>query len=146
MQAYPATLLFEQMLGEWLVTMESEGMVVEMSLQELTSDTHMIVNVDCLRRVMDNLFDNIRKYADRAYPIQIKAHTQVAEGETRVCLALTNRIGDPLEGSSGTHVGHRICANMASLMGGKFSTHIQGDMYTATICFPVAQAQETELT
>lgn len=137
LEVYPAALLFEQMLGEWLLPMEGEGFSVQVSLKSLPHDAQIMVNVDCLRRIMDNLFDNIRKYADRAAPVCVSASVISAGEQPQVCLSISNKVGQPKEGSSGTHVGHRTCANMAELMNGEFSSQIQGDIFVANICLSV---------
>ncbi len=145
LETYPATLLLEQMLGEWLLPMESEGIRVETSLEDVPADAGVTVNVDCLRRIMDNLFDNIRKYADRAHPVAVTARmTQAEDGRDILSLTLANRVGTPKEGSSGTHVGHRTCAAMTALMGGGFETELCNGSFSATLTLPATQvAQET---
>jgi len=139
LQSLPAGLLLEQMLGEWLLPMESENVTVDISLQALSPETNIMVNVDCLRRVMDNLFDNIRKYADRAYPVCVLADLRWENGRPReVMLSFENRVGVPKEGSSGTHVGHRTCRNMLELMGGRFEIKQEEKVFVAIIGLPVS--------
>lgn len=133
MENYPVAFLLEQMLGEWMLPMEGEGFQVQTSLQDLPPHAEVLVNVDCLRRILDNLFDNIRKYAHHQSPVVVEGHIQ----KDCVVLTLTNAIGTPKEGSSGTHVGHKTCQNMARLMGGEFATHIQEDTFTATLRLPI---------
>lgn len=136
-QAYPATLLVEQLLGEWMLPMDSEGFQVHMDLQDLPSDREITVNVDCLRRIIDNLFDNIRKYADKAYPVRVSAELiQAAEGRECVRLTFANRIGKPKEGSSGTHVGHKTCVAMVKLFGGTFEVSSADGVFSARLGLP----------
>lgn len=137
LQEYPAVLLLEQMLGEWLLPMESEGITVELSLQEISADQKITVNVDCLRRVMDNLFDNIRKYADKDASVRVLAQVNGEGGSPMVILTITNRVGRPKEGSSGTHVGHKTCAAMMHLMGGDFRAQRVGGDFSARLSLPM---------
>ncbi len=140
LQAYPATLLLEQMLGEWMLPMESEGMQVELSLEAIPAEAGITVNVDCLRRVMDNLFDNVRKYAHRDHPVRVTAHVEGGSDTSTLLLTVKNHIGTPKEGSSGTHVGHRTCAAMMALMGGGFEVESCDAEFAARLSLPVTFA------
>lgn len=127
-------LLWEQMVGEWLLPMENEGLLLKMQSDDIPAHTRVSVNTECLRRIVDNVFDNIRKYAHREAPVEILL--TLSQDKREVCITFQNTVGHPEEKTSGTHIGHKNCANMAKLMGGRFEAHTQGSVFKACLFLP----------
>ena len=71
LETYDAYVLLEQLLGEAQAELESAGFATRMVMP----DTFCRVRVDVpyFKRVLDNLFANVRKYADPAQPVSIAA-------------------------------------------------------------------------
>jgi len=128
-------LLGEQMIGEWLLPMENEGLTLKVQSDTLPAGTCVAVNTECLRRIIDNLLDNIRKYAHRDHPVEILV--TLSPGKRYVCLTFRNTIGSWDSKTTGTHIGHKTCTNMANLMGGRFETVTKGDVFEARLYMPV---------
>ncbi len=123
-------LLGEQMIGEWLQPMEYEGLSLTVSSDSLPEGTCVAVNTECLRRIIDNLFDNIRKYASREQPVKIILS---ATEKNEVCIAFQNAVGASETKTTGTHIGHKTCKNMAELMGGRFETKLTDSFFEANL-------------
>ncbi len=123
-------LLGEQMIGEWFQPMEHEGLSLLVSSDELPSNIHVVVNTECLRRIIDNLFDNIRKYASREEPVRIMLS---ATESNEVCIAFQNAVRMYDAKTTGTHIGHKTCQNMARLMGGRFETKQENGYFEARL-------------
>ena len=133
---YEARLLMEQIIGEYIPSMESEGIHIDMDLSAVPADQMIYVRLDCLRRITDNLFDNIRKYADRSIAVTITAG--YSREEVTVCFA--NRIGEPNEHTSSTKIGVKTCVNMMEFMRGRFESQVEDGMYTSLLTFAVANS------
>lgn len=121
-EPYEAGLLLDQMLGEALIWLESEGMTVKLLTDPLPPEVRVTVNIDCLRRVVDNIFDNIRKYADLNHPIELS----ITSTDEEVLVSVGNTVSTKQRNDSSTGIGLKTCRNMMSLMGGGLSTE-QGD-------------------
>lgn len=128
-------LLGEQMIGEWLQPMEYEGLSLDVLADSLPEGTCVAVNTECLRRIIDNLFDNIRKYASREEPVKI---ILAATEENEVCITFRNAVAVSETKTTGTHIGHKTCQNMAKLMGARFETtftdsHFEARLYVKIV-------------
>lgn len=96
MEAADADELFQQFWGEYAFSLENEGFTVDRDFGELRGTVR--VNLDLLRRAFDNLYSNLRKYADRERPIRLSC---VREGAA-VRLELSNAVSPPA-GQKGEH-------------------------------------------
>ena len=131
-------LLLEQLLGEWILPMETEGIRMELNTEGFPEGLSVQVDAQCLHRIVDNLFDNVRKYAHKAYPVTIRL--TLASEEREVCISFSNTVGHTPGKSTGTRIGHKTCANMAELMGGRFEAFTTGNTFEARLYLPVAHS------
>lgn len=99
-------------------------------LPQLPEET-LRVNEKLIQRIFDNLLSNIRRYADPAEPILIKASVQ--EGE--LCLCVCNAIRQDTK--KGTGIGLRNCEQMMLLHQGRFQHSTSGKQFTAALYFPM---------
>lgn len=132
-----AGLLLGQLMGEYALSPETEGMEVVTELSAILPTDTVRVRVDLLRRVTDNLFSNVRKYADPAFPVTVVAAREAGA----VTLTLKNRIRPREERPSGTHIGVKTCANMMRMMGGSFTTEETEDTFSAVLSLPLAKGE-----
>lgn len=79
--------LLAQTVGEGLFELESRGFAVERVWPDDTFRLH--VNVPLFRRLIDNLFSNIIKYADRAQPVRVSCRVESGW----LTLAFENAVG-----------------------------------------------------
>lgn len=81
--------LLGQMLGEQCYDLQDAGFTVEPPVPE--GQYALQVRPEEVLRIFDNLFSNLKKYADPAYPVLIA----LSETEREVCLTLENRVASP---------------------------------------------------
>lgn len=134
-EPFDAALLFEQLIGEYIPAMEVAGLSVHTDLSAIPVNALVRLDLDCLRRVTDNIFDNMTKYADRNHPVTINA--DITDG----CLTVrfTNAVGRLGDRPSGTRIGVRSCTSMMKLMGGAFDSYTDEDTYTAALSLPLSE-------
>ena len=137
-EACNAILLMEQMAGEWFLPLETEGISLEIHADEVLHDIDILVNTECLRRIIDNVFDNIRKYAQK--PGTVHMLMTVSDDEKYGVITFRNAVGHPEEKTSGTHIGHKTCAHLAELMGGRFEASIASEQFEARLYLPIDRA------
>ncbi len=108
-------------------------------------------------RVVENLYNNVAKYAmahTRVYVTMEKTEHEVSfsiknisEQELAVeSSELTERFirGDEARTTEGSGLGLSIAENLTTLMGGTFRIELDGDLFTATIVFPLAKEDAAE--
>lgn len=133
LEPFEAPLLFEQLIGEYIPAMEVAGLRVSTELSAISERAGVRVNLDCLRRVTDNIFDNMTKYADRAAPVTISAHME----QGNLTIRFSNTVARLENRPSGTRIGVRSCTSMMQLMGGGFDAYTDNDVYTAVLSLPI---------
>lgn len=133
-ETYEAGLLLEQLIGDYIPAMEAVGLCISADLSAIRPSDTVRVHLDCLRRVTDNVFDNMTKYADRAAPVTIRAVRE----KGFITVSFTNNVKARAETPAGTHIGVKTCVNMMHMMAGRFETVTDGQSFTASMSLPWA--------
>lgn len=115
MESYDAQILLEQMLGEHAIELESLGYTVQSD--PLETPCRVETDITMLSRVLENVFSNIRKYADFAKPVRLAA--RVRDGRLHV-MANNAVNAAPPHNAESNHVGLRTCAAILTLLNGTF--------------------------
>lgn len=141
------TELINQSIGEFSEKLDER----ELSLVFETSDVPALIFADSRRmwRVMENLFNNIGKYAMEGTRVYI----DVANTEGRVCATvkniskqkmsirpeeLTERFirGDSSRSTEGSGLGLFIAQSLVQAQGGSFEIELDGDLFKVRLSFP----------
>ena len=131
-QEFPLTTAqqaFGELLCDFADLLRQDDFTVA-PLPQLPEET-LRMNGKLVQRIFDNLLSNIRRYADPAEPILIKASVQ--EGE--LCLCVCNAIRQ--DAKKGTGIGLRNCEQMMLLHQGRFQHSTSGKQFTAALYFPM---------
>ena len=128
MESYDARLLLEQ-----------QGFTVQLLLPQ--QEVQIEADVMYLKRVLDNLFDNIRKYADPAKPVAIAA--LIEDGALHICLS--NSVNPASGRIESNKIGLRTCAKIMTQMAGGFRRYTENGKFTAEVILPIqTEAMPTE--
>ena len=107
--------------------------------------------------MLDNLLGNVCKYAMPGTRVYITAET--ADGRAAVSIKnislypitvsgeeLTERFvrGDSARSTEGSGLGLSIAASLTELQQGRFAIHVDGDLFKATLTFPVCREEISE--
>lgn len=120
------------MIDEHILLLSEKGYRVE----QIWDISERAVTVDTLYfgRVIDNIFSNIGKYADKNEPVRISA--EIRQGELALCFS--NRISKtPMTESNG--IGTKTCAKIMEQMRGSFEYSVSDNIYTAMLRLPVTE-------
>ena len=99
------------------------------------------VDASYFKRVLDNLADNICKYADPAKPV----HVLVAQEAGTLTICEANAVlKDPGQVES-NRIGLRICEKIMRQLGGTFEKNLTDDTFTATLTLPAHNPENTEI-
>ncbi len=129
-EEYDGVILLQQLLGEHIVSLETSGFNV--ISQPLNEQFTFRVDVASLKRVYDNLFINIEKYADRTREIII---TGKRTADSHI-VSLTNYIPKTAVRREGTQIGIKTCEKLLSQMGGSLEITRSGDKFSAEVILP----------
>ena len=114
LETYGARTFFEQFLGEYAASLSISGYQVD--FKNLEEDFTLETDVALLRRVFDNIFSNIKKYADKKQVIDI----WVTMEKESLIIVLENVIDECLDVSESTHIGVKICRKVMETLGGQY--------------------------
>lgn len=132
-ELFDARLLLEQLLGEAEFDLRDAGLEV----QRIEFEGEASVRTDplYLKRVVDNLVSNAKKYADRGAPLLMLSELQ-AETLT-VCFS--NTVARTAPRVESTRIGLRTCEKIMSSLGGSFTVANDGEHFAASFTLPVSK-------
>lgn len=93
----------------------------------------MEMDMQMMKRVFNNVFSNIMKYADRDQPIEIDVSCHGDEMEMR----FVNHIRQNFEKVERNHIGLKSTAKMMSMMKGKLHIESEEQRFVCVLRFPV---------
>ncbi len=131
LQPYDAQLLLEQLLGEAQFDLQEAGFDVQRS----GDATGGSVTADpmYLKRVLDNLISNIKKYAERGEPVLLLTE----QSEDRITVCFSNTVSRSMARVESTKIGVRTCEKIMERMGGSFLTRSENGHYSAEFTLPL---------
>ena len=134
MEDYDARFLLEQLLGEAEFDLNDAGF----SVSRIECEESCTVRSDplYLKRVVDNLVSNVKKYADRDRPVLIL--TEKRDGTLTVCVSNTVSSHAPMVES--TKIGLRTCEKIMQAMGGSFTTLSENGRFAAEMSLPAEES------
>ena len=139
LERFDAAALLDQMVGEGIVMLEQKGFTVCRAVQPVSCEIE--VDASYFKRVLDNLADNICKYADPQKPV----HVLVAQEAGTLTICQTNTVlKDPGQVES-NRIGLRICEKIMRQLGGTFEKNLTDDTFTATLTLPAHNPENTEI-
>lgn len=141
METFDAGDFLNQMLGEYVLLMEDNGFIF--NRENTAEDAKISVDVQGMKRIIDNIFTNIRKYSDRTKPVDV----HIVREDAEVKLYFRNYISAERDKAESTRIGILTCEKMAEEMGGSFTSSESGDVYEAVLTLPdVSEKTESEIT
>lgn len=130
LEPFDTAALLDQMVGEGIVMLEQKGYTIRRAVQPVSCQIQ--VDASYFKRVLDNLADNICKYADPAKPI----HVLVAQESGALTLCVSNTILKNPGQVESNRIGLRICEKIMRQMGGTFEKRQTEDTFTVTLTLP----------
>lgn len=136
METADADGLFQQFWGEYAFSLENEGFSVDCDFGELKGAVQ--VNLDLICRAFDNLYSNLRKYADRTRPLRLTCRR---EGDT-ARLELSNAVSPQRNKKESTNIGLDTCRRILQYHGGIFHAEEMDGQFRVTVALPLTEAQD----
>ena len=137
LEDYDAVMLFEQLLSEHVLLLKESGYEIELETPKITCGLEVRSNAQSLMRIIDNIFSNLRKYADVREPVRIKISV---EGDT-LALRIYNKRREDIDKVESNGIGMKTCVRLASLVGGVFRHGFEGEIF---VCELLVKVKRTE--
>ena len=130
-EEFDAGMLLEQVLLEHEMDLVQRGFQVESGSDPITGSLQ--VDLGHFRRIFDNLFSNVRKYADPGFPVTITCHCDREELTVTIC----NRIRQDANRVESNRIGLQTCHKLVAAMGGEFNQSRTKETFTVEVLLPV---------
>ena len=132
-----ARTLIDQMLSGHVFLLREQGYDIEFNFEGEDNDflENVIVVTDPpqLMRIVENLFSNIIKYADKEKPVTIYVDSDVDE----MTIKVSNFIASTHDEAQKNGIGLRSCMKLANAMDIRFSTEEEDGVFTSLMYIPI---------
>ena len=129
-------LLLEQLLGEAEFELSDAGFTIQR--RDFEGSCTISADPLYLKRVLDNLMSNLKKYADKSRPVLFLS--ELKEGRLSVCLS--NGIREGLDRVESNKIGLRTCEKIMEAMGGSFSIEKDESHFAAAFSLPAKESEQ----
>lgn len=137
----PAKYIFEDLLSTFVMTLEAQGISTTSHME--WPDLQIAVSSSYIQRILDNIYSNILKYADRSEPVVVEfisSDPEEKEGSERsVLLKISNHIGSQKSSEGGSNIGLENIDLMLRKMGGSLTVNDDGQIFEMIIKLPASQ-------
>lgn len=138
-EMYEGRALIDQLIDEQLVVLDH----VDVQVQPDADHPKFLleINLVAIRRVFDNIFSNIKKYADTSYPVLIK----VALQQQTVLIEVENKIKPVDKKKDSNEIGLMSCQKIIEQHSGTLRISQEGGTFSLQIVLPVIQTEQTHV-
>ena len=133
LESFDGRLLLEQLLGEAEFDLIDSGFRVQRI--EFKGECSVSADPLYLKRTLDNMISNIKKYADPERPIMVI--TELTDGKLSVCIS--NYVKRSMDKVESTKIGIRTCRKIMEAMGGSFTIASDGEHFAAEFALPAVE-------
>lgn len=131
-EKYDAEIFFYQIMGEPISALRMDG--YEIVVPSMVQGTEKIcIDVDLFGRILDNVFSNLRKYADKSEKITMAGY--ISKG--KVYITIENKIRSDARKAESTKVGLKTCARAMHQLGGDFEIKDNGKVFKEILSLPL---------
>lgn len=137
-ETYDAPILMEQLLGERVIRLRESGFAVQ--TVPLQQNCRVSLDVQYLQRVLDNLFSNIEKHADRSARVAVMVRLENGQ----LLLDLVNGVPARPNAAESTRIGLQTCRKILREMGGSFETRQEDGKFLVELALPAELPENAE--
>ena len=136
-QECDARTLVDQMLSGHVFLLREQGYTIDFNFEgednEFLSDTIVVTDPPQLMRIVENIFSNVMKYADKEKPVSIFVGAEVDE----LTIKVTNHVAQNIDGAQKNGIGLRSCMKLANAMDIRFSSDGEDGVFNSVMYVPI---------
>ena len=136
-QECDARTLVDQMLSGHVFLLREQGYTIDFNFEgednEFLSDTIVVTDPPQLMRIVENIFSNVMKYADKEKPVSIFVGAEVDE----MIIKVTNHVAQNIDGAQKNGIGLRSCMKLANAMDIRFSSDGEDGVFNSVMYVPI---------
>ena len=137
LEVYDASILIQQLLSEHSAELINHGFKVDFSY-EIPEGVEIEADVSGLRRLFDNIFSNIVKYADKKSPVKVTGEVR----DKNIIVFTGNRIREDSRSVESNKIGLKTCEKICKDMGGDFKYTDEEQEFNVDITLPTYSSEE----
>ncbi len=127
LETFNATEILDQLFQEEIFMLNDENFIFD--FMPCSTISYLYINLISMRRVFDNIFSNLSKYADKTKPIKIRYYVENQD----LIIIVQNRINKNLTSVSSTGIGLKTCTKIIEMHNGALYTEKTDDLFSLTI-------------
>ena len=131
LETFNVNEIFEQIFQEEFFMLNAENFTFDFI--PCNHICYLDMNLISIRRVFDNLFSNILKYADKSEPIKIRYYIE----NNILIITIKNKINNNLKSVISTGIGLKTCTKIIEMHNGQLSTQKIDNFFIVTITLDV---------
>ncbi len=135
MEIVDAGMLFSQLWGESALILETDGYIIQVTDPEC--EMPIRANHPFLRRVIDNIVSNIRKYADKAEPVLV----EMRKDNANFVFQAVNTASDERKSGESSGIGLKSCEKILESHFGTFVSEMRDKCFTAKLSIPIVMTE-----
>ena len=130
-EEYDAKMLFDQLISEHILLLTESGynVVLDNRLINIPEGTTVYTDPQNLMRVVDNIFQNLYKYADKEKPVLITA----VRGKNEVTVSVRNSVLKEQIKVESNGIGLKSCERLCKYIANDFSYEKKGEFFTVRL-------------
>jgi signal transduction histidine kinase len=138
LEDYDANMLLDQLLAEHILLLRETGynIIVNNRGEALPDGSLVRTDAQNLMRIFDNLFSNVRKYADPEHPIYI----DTLHSGGRLTLEMRNRVKADTSSAESSKIGLKTCQRLGSLVADGFEYESVGDDFVCRLNMKIKES------
>lgn len=131
LETFNVTEILSQLFEEEIFMLNNENFTFDFI--PCNDIAYLDINLISIRRVFDNIFSNILKYADKSSPIKIKYYIE----NNDLIITIQNKINTNLKSISSTGIGLKTCTKIIQIHNGDLFTEKINDLFKITIILKI---------
>lgn len=142
LEEYDVITLIDQLLAEHILLMSEQGYELRLETvgSRISEGSRVLTDPTNLMRIVDNVFSNMSKYADKEYPVTLS----MGVVDSRLTLESKNKIRRDTEGAESNGIGLKTCVRLGSLIANKFEYQNDGEFFTCRLVIDIKERSGEE--
>ena len=136
-QECDARTLVDQMLSGHVFLLREQGYTIDFNFEsqnnDFLSDVIVVTDPPQLMRIVENLFSNVMKYADKEKPVTVFVNS----GTDEMTIKVSNYTAENPDEAQKNGIGLRSCMKLANAMDIRFSSEEEDGVFTSELNVPI---------